>query len=181
MKKLKKLFHFYIVFLTLFLLSCEKTEQESVESNKDSTENIVVQRELPVEQFNEIQEEVAATRTTAITKAVAKISPAIVSVNAIKIKQRPVYADPFFQRFFPGVYKNRVYKEKIPTLGSGFIVSADGYVVTNDHVAGEAAEITVNTSDGKEYSATLVGGDFISDIALLKIDGHTFHTCTAHP
>jgi serine protease Do len=55
--------------------------------------------------------------------------------------------------------------------GSGFIISEDGYVVTNNHVAGDAEKITVTMSDGKEYDAKLIGADDKTDLALLKIDG----------
>lgn len=167
-----------LFLLTMSVLNCkQQSEDIPQQANNDSTteKRIVVQEpEMPGKHLTEIQDDVASTRVTAITKAVAKVSPAVVSVSAIKIEQRTVYVDPFFQRFFPDVYKNRVYKEKIPSLGSGFVVSKDGYIVTNHHVAGEADEITVNTPDGKHYPATLVGGDFISDIALIKVDGHTF-------
>ena len=159
------------------MINCKQQSAEQGSNDSIPEKQIVVQKsEIPLKQFEEIQDDVIVSRSTAITKAVAKVSQAVVTVSAIKIEQRRVYADPFFQRFFPNVYKNRVYKEKIPSLGSGFVVSSDGYIVTNHHVAGEADEITINTSNGKEYTATLVGGDFISDIALLKVDGHTFQS-----
>jgi len=176
---LKKYFSYIGCFFVVlvFLTNCKEQPETSAEqshSDSISKKRIVVQEpEIPLKEFEEIQDEVIMTRSTAITKAVSKVSPAVVSVSAVKIEQRRVYVDPFFQRFFPE-YRNRVYNEKIPSLGSGFIVSSDGYVVTNHHVAGEADEITINTSNGHEYPAILVGGDFISDIALLKVDGHTF-------
>ena len=55
------------------------------------------------------------------------------------------------------------------SLGSGFIIAADGYVLTNNHVVEDADEIIVRTSDRREYEATLVGADPRSDLALLKI------------
>ena len=59
-------------------------------------------------------------------------------------------------------------------LGSGFLISSDGYIVTNDHVAGNAKEITVTMTNGEKYKAELVGTDPVSDIALLKIVGKSF-------
>ena len=60
--------------------------------------------------------------------------------------------------------------QKVKELGSGFIISSDGYIVTNDHVAGNASEITITMTNGKHYDAKVIGTDLVSDICLLKID-----------
>ncbi len=149
------------------------TEKESPDENALKTA-AVVSGSLSVKTDNAI----SAMRQNGITRAVKQISPAVVSVNVIKIEEHvarsPYYGDPFIQRFFPEIYRDRRYREEIKSIGSGFIISADGYIVTNDHVAGHGVDITVNTPDGKEYKARLVGSDPISDIALLKIDAHGF-------
>lgn len=62
-------------------------------------------------------------------------------------------------------------QESFTGTGSGFILTADGYVLTNHHVIDGAQSITVTLSDGTEYTAQLVGSDSVSDVALLKIDG----------
>jgi serine protease Do len=59
----------------------------------------------------------------------------------------------------------------VKALGSGFIISADGYILTNDHVAGNATKIIVTTTDGSEFDARLIGTDRNSDVSLLKISG----------
>ena len=64
-----------------------------------------------------------------------------------------------------------MYTQQVQSLGSGFLVSSDGYILTNDHVAGNAAEITVTMTSGEKYEAELVGNDQLSDVALLKING----------
>ncbi len=114
------------------------------------------------------------SRRNAITRAVQRVSPAVVSVNVIKIRERiqrsPFASDPFFRHFFPEIYRDHRYREKVKSIGSGFVISKDGYVVTNDHVAGDGAMITVSFPDGREYNARLVGSDPITDIALLKVD-----------
>ena len=112
------------------------------------------------------------SRQTAITKTVQSVSPAIVGINVTEIQQysspfSSFFNDPFFKQFFGD---QGPYNQKVKELGSGFIISPDGYIVTNDHVAGNASEITVTLTNGKEYKAKLIGTDHPTDICLLKID-----------
>ncbi|MHB1686250.1 MAG: S1C family serine protease [Ignavibacteriaceae bacterium] len=114
------------------------------------------------------------SRKTAITETVQKVSPAVVGINVTEIKQYSspfsnFFNDPFFRQFFGN---QGTFNQKVKELGSGFIISPDGYIVTNDHVAGNASEITVTVTNGKEYKAKLIGTDQSTDICLLKIDGH---------
>ena len=74
--------------------------------------------------------------------------------------------DDFFERFF-GDTPQREFKQK--SLGSGFIISSDGYIFTNNHVVEQADKILVKLSDGKEYEAKIIGKDAKTDIALIKI------------
>jgi serine protease Do len=74
--------------------------------------------------------------------------------------------DDFFERFF-GDMPQRQFKQK--SLGSGFIISHDGYIFTNNHVVEQADKIIVKLSDGKEYEAKVIGKDAKTDIALIKI------------
>ncbi len=112
-------------------------------------------------------------RHNAITKAVAKASPGVVGINVTAIEEytdpffRFFEDDPFFRYFFGDRFKYRV---PVRSLGSGFIISPDGYIVTNDHVVGNAREIVVTLSTGEKYKAKVVGKDPVSDIAVLKID-----------
>jgi serine protease Do len=104
---------------------------------------------------------------------VQKVSPAIVGINVIEIREYKdpffsLFDDPFFQRYFG----NRgTYSQEVKGLGSGYIISPDGYIVTNDHVAGNATKITVTLTDGRTFDAKVIGSDNASDIALIKIDG----------
>ena len=115
-----------------------------------------------------------ASRQNAITRAVAKVSPAVVGINVIAVKQVTVrdpfsgfFNDPFFKPFFG----DRTYNQTVKELGSGFIISPDGYIVTNDHVAGNATDVTITLSGGKQMKAKVVGSDSYTDICLLKVDG----------
>ncbi len=117
---------------------------------------------------------IAFSRQTAITRAVSVVSPAVVSVNVTKInkyiQRSPYDADPFFRQFFPELFGGRVIERPVKSLGSGFIISPDGYIVTNEHVVGNGSEIIVAMGDGEEYKAELIGKDHINDVALLKIE-----------
>jgi serine protease Do len=83
--------------------------------------------------------------------------------------------DDFFNRFFGGPYRGQPQKPA-PQLsqGSGFIVSADGYVMTNAHVVKGADKITAVLNDGREMDATVIGSDSHTDIAIVKIEGKDF-------
>jgi len=119
-----------------------------------------------------LSESISVSRQNALTNTVSKVSPAIVGINVIEIKRVRVgrVSDRWDPYSFLGrrrsVYQNR----KIHGLGSGFIISPDGYILTNHHVAGEATEIVVTTTDGNTHNAKIIGSDMVTDIALLKID-----------
>jgi len=115
---------------------------------------------------------ISETRETAITRAVKKVSPVVVGINVEEVRevQDPFSMfdnDPFFKQFFG----NRPpQKQVLKELGSGYIVSSDGYILTNDHVAGNATKISVTMTNGETIEARLIGSDKNSDVALLKID-----------
>lgn len=85
-------------------------------------------------------------------------------------------SDDFFNRFFGMPYRNNPPQKPQPqqSQGSGFIVSADGYIMTNAHVVKGADKITVVLNDSREMDATLVGSDPQTDIAVIKIEGTNF-------
>lgn len=120
----------------------------------------------------ENSESLASDRENIITKTVATVSPAVVGINVTEVRQvnnpffNPFFNDPFFQQFFG----DQSYSQEVKGLGSGFLISKDGYILTNDHVAGNAKKITVTLTDGRHYEAKVVGTDKVSDVCLLKID-----------
>lgn len=131
------------------------------------------QKITPVQ--NSLQENnsnIGETRETAITRAVSKVSPTIVGINVEEVRevQDPFSMfenDPFFKQFFG----NRpAQKQVVKGLGSGFVISSDGYILTNDHVAGNATKISVTMTNGETIEAKLIGSDKNSDVALLKIE-----------
>jgi len=125
-----------------------------------------------------IGDDVTVSRQNAITKAVSACSEAIVGVSVTEIREHVYrnpysYDDPIFERFFgPREYRERY---KVQGVGSGFIISADGLVLTNDHVAGNASKVVITMTDGKKYDAKIIGSDPVADVALLKIESdHKF-------
>ena len=116
-----------------------------------------------------IGEALSSQRRNAITRAVSEVSPAVVGINVTEIREY-TYRDPFSQ-FFGQYFGDRVLRQEVKGLGSGFIISPDGYILTNDHVAGNAKEILVTLTSRERYKAKLIGTDLVSDISLLKIDG----------
>lgn len=107
-------------------------------------------------------EAVSASRRTALTEAVARVAPAVVTVQTEVMERVPVDA---FEQFFGGRSRQR----STAGLGSGFIVRADGAIVTNAHVVVGASRISVAMRDGTTYPATLVGIDETNDLAVVKI------------
>jgi serine protease Do len=94
------------------------------------------------------------------------VKPAVVNVSTTQRGARSPLGDDFFRRFFQAPTP----PERRTSLGSGFIVSPDGYVATNDHVVRESGDIVVRLPDQREHRARLVGTDEKTDIALLRIE-----------
>jgi serine protease Do len=121
------------------------------------------------------------------TEVVEKNIPAVVIVHAKKkilgnnninqsIPNLPEELKPFLDKFFDGENGNPSEPRKAPSFGSGFILTKDGYIMTNNHVIANSDEITITMSDQTELSAKLVGSDERSDLALLKVDADDLPT-----
>ncbi len=119
---------------------------------------------------------------------VKKVIPSVVNISTVKIVETKIppsiqrfFNDPFFQRFFGpfgNMRQNQPQKRKEYALGSGVILSKNGYIVTNYHVISGATKITVTIYNGKKYTAKLIGGDPKTDLAVLKIDAKNLHPIT---
>lgn len=88
---------------------------------------------------------------------------------AINNQSPPMTGDPFFDQFFKRMVPQQQQKQKQRGLGSGFIISNDGYILTNAHVVDKADSVTVRLSDKREFKAKIIGVDTITDVAVLKI------------
>ncbi|HEY7288313.1 MAG TPA: Do family serine endopeptidase [Vicinamibacterales bacterium] len=136
----------------------------------------------------------AATVSTPIAHAVAGardsyadvvdvVSPAVVTVHAQgRARMSPTQFqspdDDFFGQFFRAPNERGQRQQRAPrqqALGSGVIVTTDGYILTNNHVVDGADEVSVDLTDGRTLTAKIVGTDKPSDLALLKVNGSDFH------
>jgi len=120
------------------------------------------------------------------SKLAEELSPAVVNINTTEVVKGQTFSpffrgprppspfggnDPFqefFERFSGGNVPEREFKRR--NLGSGFIISKDGYIVTNNHVVENATEIIVTIGDKDDYKAKVIGRDSKTDVALIKID-----------
>ena len=131
----------------------------------------------------------AARNLPDFTELVEQTSPAIVNISTIQRGSSsgpsglPRGMDPeslpeFFRHFFRGAPEGGPSQRERRSLGSGFIISADGYIVTNNHVVEGADEIFVRLIDRREYSAEVIGTDPRSDLALLRVEAEDLPTVT---
>jgi len=125
------------------------------------------------------------TRTgKAMAEVTAAVKPAIVNIattRTVKVSGGgdPFFDDPFFKRFFGeqfGRQRQQPKEHKSAGLGSGVIVSSDGYIITNSHVIKDADEIKVTLTDKKEYAGRVIGSDPKTEIAVVKIEAKDLPT-----
>jgi len=120
-----------------------------------------------------LPEAVGETPMPSLAPMIKRVSPAVVNIATRgtireRAPQNPLLEDPFFRRFFdiPDMPRERQFQ----SAGSGVIFDAkNGYIVTNAHVVDNATEITVTLQDGRDLTATVVGSDVPSDVAVLKV------------
>lgn len=116
----------------------------------------------------------------AMAEVAEAVKPTIVNISTtrtVKIQagQNPLLEDPFFRRFFGD--QSRLPKErKTASLGSGVIVSSDGYILTSSHVVQGADEINVTLSDKREFKGKIIGYDAMTDLGVIKIDADNLPT-----
>ena len=137
-----------LLLASALLLACSQTRETSAAQVTKTVD--------------EAQASIPASRRTAITAAVARVAPAVVTVQTEAVQR--VATDPF-DAFFGG----RSGTQTQAGLGTGFIIRPDGVIVTNAHVVAGASRISVMLRDGTTYPATAIGTDETNDIAVLKV------------
>ncbi|MDP2752834.1 MAG: DegQ family serine endoprotease [Nitrospirota bacterium] len=115
----------------------------------------------------------------AFSEIVSAVSPSVVNISTTKVVKRntgPFFEDPFSDLFSPFHDFGTPKKWKERSLGSGVIVSSDGYIITNNHVVEKADEIKVTLLDRRTLKGSIVGADPKTDIAIIKIDASNLQT-----
>lgn len=118
----------------------------------------------------------------ALSEISESASPAVVNISTsttVKMQQTPFdhfFNDPFFRRFFGDQPHGQQREYKSSALGSGVIVSNDGYILTNNHVVKDADEIKVLLFDNREFEGKVIGADPKTDLAVIKIDAKDLPT-----
>lgn len=145
----------------LFVLACQGASAAESDAQRPAAAAAPVV--APPSRAEQAAASLPASRRTAITEAVAKVAPAVVTVQTETVQQ--VAADPY-EMFFGG----RSGQRRSDGIGSGFIVQSDGVIVTNAHVVAGASKVSVAMRDGQTYEAKVVGMDEMNDLAVLRIN-----------
>ncbi|MEW5789756.1 MAG: Do family serine endopeptidase [Pseudomonadota bacterium] len=114
-----------------------------------------------------------AVQASTFSEAAARSRPSVVNIftsKEIRAPRSPFMDDPMFRRFFGDRFQLNSRPQRVSNLGSGVIVSQDGFILTNHHVIEAADEIQVALPDGKVLDAKLVGTDPETDLAMLKVE-----------
>jgi serine protease Do len=117
--------------------------------------------------------DLGSTRRTAIVAAAERVGPSVVTISVVQtrmVESSPL-ANEFFEPFFRDMVPSYRYREQIPSMGSGFIISSKGYVLTNEHVVRGAEKITVILADGRSFTGKVLGSHPQYDVAIVKIEG----------
>ena len=168
--RLTKLITFIIQFATIglaaaFLILYFQSEKEN------ATNESITQIDTEVVELIQSARTTPATPVTSYALAVKNAAPAVVNIQSTKIvteEQHPLLSDPAFKQLF-GDRMGEPRKRMESSLGSGVIISPQGYILTNHHVIKAADEILVALKDGRTSIATVVGTDPDTDLAVLKI------------
>ncbi|MBD2566481.1 HhoA/HhoB/HtrA family serine endopeptidase [Anabaena lutea] len=122
-----------------------------------------------------------ATDPNFITQVVQKVGPAVVRINSSRTVQSRLpeeFNDPLFRRFFGSQLPTQGGRRVERGTGSGFILSADGRILTNAHVVDGADTVTVTLKDGRNFKGKVVGKDELTDVAVVKIQADNLPTVT---
>ena len=161
-----KISNFISKFLFLFLVLFS-FNSFAKESNKESVNTNSISKAALMSDFSDLVEE--------LLPAVVNISTTQEVTGKVSIDQSLLNDLPkgsVFDNLKELLENQQPQKRKLSSLGSGFIISEDGYVVTNNHVIEDADEIMVSLNDSNKFKAKVIGSDKKTDLALLKVDAH---------
>ena len=162
-----------IIVLTIFTL-LYFIQGEVFGDKEDIVREINANSKNSLVQNDDDSLEVALAVQKAIRNVATSVSPSVVNIRSeriVKNQKRERKKTPFdFFEFFDDDFFGQRGPQKQQSLGSGFVISKKGYIVTNNHVVEKADEITILFSDEREYKGKIVGRDARTDIAVIKID-----------
>jgi serine protease Do len=143
-----------------------EVQQDSPESLSSSVKSNLIQTASSVE------DQITSSRQSAIVQAAQKVGPAVVSISVVQVRvvREHPFLSPFGDDFWDSFFRPREYKQKVYSIGSGFIINPAGYILTNAHVVLGADQLMVTLTSGEEYEGKLLGLDEASDLAVVKID-----------
>jgi len=179
MDTVKTLIKYTIIGMISAIVVLYFTQNESSVGNKSS----VSFNEVSVDDAKELADSSRASQqtTTSYSQAVKAASPAVVNIYTAKVveQRRPrLLEDPMFKHFF-GEGGQSVPRKRLETsLGSGVIISEEGYIITNNHVIEGADEIQIALKDGRNIQAKIIGTDPESDIAVLHVQPNNLPSIT---
>jgi serine protease Do len=160
---------FVSIVLTVIFLLGMTTEHRISDTSGSVAEHVVPQARAQSKEEN-------------LPDVIERIVPAVVNISSKKVVQmratHPFMADPFFRQFFEDYFRRfDMPTEQIQeNLGSGVIVGTDGYILTNNHLVGQADEVLVTLPDKRQFDAKIVGTDRRTDVAVLKIEAGNLPT-----
>jgi len=149
-----------VILLTSTLSSCSRDKEKNIFYETGKVDSPV----------KDVPKDILATQQ-AFTNLVKVVTPSVVNISTVskkKLVQPFIEISPFFGDLFEEMPAKPRYRKE-SSLGSGFIINKDGYIITNDHVVRDAESIQVKLSNETIYDAKIVGSDQKSDIAVIKI------------
>jgi serine protease Do len=121
------------------------------------------------------EKEVGVPAQSSLAPLIKRLRPAVVNISTTTVSKHPARGQQrspdqeFFERFFGRPGPDAPQQFRGSSLGSGFVINAEGYILTNNHVVKDATDIRVKLTDNREFGATVVGKDPVTDVALIKL------------
>jgi serine protease Do len=162
--------------LLALLVSTEQQRppQEPAEASPAASREVEESSEAPPEvPAPPAEEEAEVSRENAVVRAVRRAAPAVVNISTEEIvrtrPRHPFFSGPSSREFFKYFFRGPRARKR-QNLGSGVVINADGYILTNAHVVARADKVHVLVASGDEFEARVIGSDTDLDLAVLKID-----------
>ncbi len=159
---MKRLFKQPVLYLTLLVIGSSAGCSSSLGERSNAQE-----RSIPLEN-NSTSPLPATANPNYVAKVVQQVGPAVVRIDSTRTVEISPFQDPFFQRFFGDQLPTRERVQR--GTGSGFIISADGQILTNAHVVEDADNVSVVLKDGRRFQGKVIGTDPVTDVAVVKIN-----------